>query len=85
MYNVLRCAVPLYLSVLPLIHRMRKRSLLIAFLFFVTVVHTEISEQIRLSDDISNDFVGNCPEQAAETLGEKIIMAMISQEDRPEF
>src|SRR5712664_997826 len=57
MYNVSQCVAPLYLSVLPLIHRMRKRSLLIALLFFVAVVHTEIPEQLRLGDDISNDFV----------------------------
>jgi len=42
---------------LPSIRRMRKPSLLIVFLFFVAVAHTEIREQIRLIDDISNDFV----------------------------
>src|SRR2546427_9384659 len=57
MYNVLQCAPPFSLSVLSLIRRMRKPSLLVVLLFIVAVVHTEISEQIRLSDDISNDFV----------------------------
>ena len=55
--NLSQCGIPLYLSVVPLIHRMRKRSFLIVLLFLVAVVHTEIPEQIRLSDDISNDFV----------------------------
>ena len=40
-----------------LIYRMINNSLLIVFLFFVAVAHTEIPEQIRLGDDISNDFV----------------------------
>src|SRR6267378_806435 len=57
MYNVLRCAAPFSLSALSLIRRMRKPSLLVVLLFIVAVVHTEIPEQIRLNDDISNDFV----------------------------
>ena len=40
-----------------LMHRMRELPLLTVFLFLVAVAHTEIPEQIRLSDDISNDFV----------------------------
>jgi hypothetical protein len=47
----------LYITAFVQMRRMRKPSVLIVFLFLVAAAHSEIPENIRLGDDISNDFV----------------------------
>jgi hypothetical protein len=46
-------------------HRVRKSSLFVIFLFLVAVAHSEIPEDIRLCDDVSNDiaFTGSHSDQ----------------------
>jgi hypothetical protein len=69
--------------------RLRKTSLVIVFLFFVAVAHSEIPENFQLRDDVSNDiaFTGKgchslqphaVDEESAPTLGSGQVNAVAS-------